>query len=242
MLTCWYAMISLMERRQEDNSGNHGSNDLAHRLREAVSRPLEDWREVYEGFSPVDLETGQRRPRMPPPGSDTRRAAVLVPIIVEGEAARVVYTVRKDHLADHAGQISFPGGSIEARDSSLLETALREAEEEIDLSPELVEVVGELEEMYIPPSNFRVSPFVGLLPPEAEMVLAPDEVEEIFTVPLKVLTANETFRKVLWRRDGRDYKVPVFAIEGPVPRNIWGATAAMTAALLARLRWREYRR
>src|SRR5215207_7543546 len=221
---------------------NDGLNSLADRLREAVSRPLGEWRDIYESFSPVDLETGERRPRVPPPDADSRRAAVLVPILMEGEEARVVYTVRKDHLADHAGQISFPGGSTESGDASLLETALREAEEEIDLSPDLVEVIGELEEMYIPPSNFRVSPFVGLLPPEAEMVLAPDEVEEIFTVTLKTLTANETFRKVLWRREGRDYKVPVFAIEGPVPRNIWGATAAMTAALLARLGWREYRR
>ena len=237
MLT--YAMISMMNKRQEDKGENHGRIDLADRLREAVSRPLNDWNEVYEGFSPVDLETGERRPRVPPPGSDSRRAAVLVPILVEGEDARVVYTVRKDDLADHAGQISFPGGSIESGDDSLMETALREAEEEIDLSPKLVEVVGELEEMYILPSNFRVSPFVGLLPPEAEMVLAPDEVEEIFTVSLATLAANETFQKVLWRRDGRDYEVPVFAIGG---RNIWGATAAMTAALLARLGWREYRR
>jgi 8-oxo-dGTP pyrophosphatase MutT (NUDIX family) len=235
-------MISMMNKRQEDKGENHGRNDLADRLREAVSRPLGDWNEVYEGFSPVDLETGERRPRVPQPGSDSRRAAVLVPILVEGDDARVVYTVRKDDLADHAGQISFPGGSIESGDDSLLETALREAEEEIDLSPDLVEVVGELEEMYIPPSNFRVSPFVGLLPPEAEMVLAPDEVEEIFTVSLATLAANETFQRVLWRRDGRDYEVPVFAIGGPVPRNIWGATAAMTAALLARLGWREYRR
>ena len=232
-------MISMMNKRQEDKGQNHGQRQFADRLREAVSRPLDDWNEVYEGFSPVDLETGERRPRVPPPGSDSRRAAVLVPILVEGEDARVVYTVRKDDLADHAGQISFPGGSIESGDGSLMETALREAEEEIDLSPELVEVVGELEEMYIPPSNFRVSPFVGLLPPEAEMVLAPDEVEEIFTVSLATLAANETFQKVLWRRDGRDYEVPVFAIGG---RNIWGATAAMTAALLARLGWREYRR
>src|SRR5687768_2345427 len=221
MLLYWYAMISLMERRQEDNGGNHGLNDLAHRLRKAVSRPLEDWREVYEGFSPVDLETGQRRPRVPPPGSDTRRAAVLVPIIVEGEDARVVYTVRKDDLADHAGQISFPGGSIEAGDGSLMQTALREAEEEIDLSPDLVEVIGELEEMYIPPSNFCVSPFVGLLPPEAEMVLSPDEVEEIFTVSLETLSDRETLRRVLWRHEGREYEVPVFAIGGQVPRNIW---------------------
>src|SRR5215213_1802943 len=117
-------MISVMNERQEDKGETHGLNDLANRLREAVSRPLDEWREVYEGFSPVDLESGERRPRVPPPGADTRRAAVLVPIIVEGEDARVVYTVRKDDLADHAGQISFPGGSMEARDASLLETAL----------------------------------------------------------------------------------------------------------------------
>src|ERR687889_33051 len=204
-----YAMISGMNKRRERDEP-YGRSDLADRLREAVSRPLEEWCEVYEGFSPVDLETGERRPRMPPPGTDSRRAAVLVPILVEGEDARVVYTVRKDDLADHAGQISFPGGSIESGDGSLMETALRESEEEIDLSPDLVEVVGELEEMY--------------------------------TVSRAPLTADETFRKVLWRRDGRDYEVPVFAIGGPVPRNIWGATAAITAALLARLGWRGYRR
>ena len=237
-------MISGMNERYERDEP-FGRGDLADRLREAVSRPLEEWREVYEGFSPVDLETGVRRPRVPLPGTDSRRAAVLVPILVEGGDARVVYTVRKDDLADHAGQISFPGGSIESGDGSLMETALREAEEEIDLRPELVEVVGELEEMYIPPSNFRVSPFVGLLPPEAELVLAPDEVEEIFTVSLDELLAPTTFRRVLWRHEGRDYEVPVLAVRGSdgasSRREIWGATAAMTAALLARLGWQQHR-
>jgi 8-oxo-dGTP pyrophosphatase MutT (NUDIX family) len=228
--------------RKDKGEVGEGSGPLAERLREAVVRPLDEWREVYESFSPVDIETGERRPRVPPPDVDSRRAAVLVPILLEGGDARVVYTVRKDDLADHAGQISFPGGSMEPGDGSLMETALREAEEEIDLRPGLVEVIGELEEMYIPPSNFRVSPFVGLLPPEAEMVIAPDEVEEIFTVSLKTLNARETLRKVDWRYEGRDYKVPVFAVEAGVPRNIWGATAAMTGALLARLGWREYRR
>jgi 8-oxo-dGTP pyrophosphatase MutT (NUDIX family) len=214
------------------------TKDLAARLRETLARPLDAWREVYESFSPVDVETGERRPRVPPTGVDSRRAAVLVPILLEPEGARLVYTVRRDHLPDHAGQISFPGGSMEPGDDSLLETALREAEEEIDLSPDLVEVIGELEEMYIPPSNFRVSPFVGLLPPEAELVIAPDEVEEIFTVSLDELMSPETFRKVLWRRDGRDYEVPVFAVEDSnTRREIWGATAAMTAALLVRLGW-----
>src|SRR3712207_1036757 len=205
----------------------------AARLREAIGRPLDAWREVYDSFSPIDVETGERRPRVPPPGADSRRAAVLVPVLLEPEGARLVYTVRRDHLPDHAGQISFPGGSMEPGDDSLLETALREAEEEIDLSPDLVEVIGELEEMYIPPSNFRVSPFVGLLPPEAELVMAPDEVEAIFTVSLDELMSPETFRRVPWTRDGRDYMVPVFAVEDSnARRNIWGATAAITASLL----------
>ncbi len=219
----------------------YSSGDLAARLREAVGRPLDRWREVYESFSPVDVETGERRPREPPPDADSRRAAVLVPVLLEPQGARLVYTVRKGHLQDHAGQISFPGGSLDPADDSLLHTALREASEEIDLSPNLVEVVGELEEMYIPPSNFRVSPFVGLLPPGAELVLAPDEVEEIFTAPMDELMAAETLRKVPWTRDGRLYEVPVFAVKGPPPREIWGATAMMTAALLARLGWTQYR-
>src|SRR5919107_1298972 len=228
-----------MDGRRE-NTG-FGGDGLAEQLRQALDRPFDAGGEVYESFSPIDVETGERRPRVAPPGANSRRAAVLVPILIQDGEARVVYTVRRGDLADHAGQISFPGGSIESGDGSLMETALREAEEEIDLSPGLVEVIGELEEMYIPPSNFRVSPFVGLLTPEAEMVLSPDEVEEIFTVPLTTLTAHGTFRKVLWSRDDRDYEVPVFAVEDPVLRNIWGATAAMTAVLLARLGWRGYR-
>ena len=223
-----------------DDTGDNKVREAAGRLRSALAEDLPEWREVYESFSPVDLATGERRGRVPPPGAETRRAAVLVPVLAEPDGLRVVYTVRKDDLQDHAGQISFPGGSMDPSDGSLLETALREAEEEIDLGRELVEVVGELEEMYIPPSNFRVSPFVGLLPPEAEMVLAPDEVEEIFTVPLDELLDPDTFRRALWRRDGRDYEVPIFAV-GPQRREIWGATAAMTAALLARLGWKGHR-
>ena len=182
--------------------------DVAARLREAVGWPLDTWRELYESFSPVDVETGERRPRVPPAGADSRRAAVLVPVLLEPEGARLVYTVRRGDLQDHAGQISFPGGGMDPADGSLRETALREAEEEIDL-----------------------------LPPEAEMVLAPDEVEAIFTVSLDELMAPETFRRVLWRRDGRDYMVPIFAVPGPPRREIWGATAAMTASLLVRLGW-----
>lgn len=210
------------------------SEDFAARIREAVNHPLDGWREVYESFSPVDLETGERRPRIPEPGEDCRRAAVLVPVLLEPEEARLVYTVRRDHLQDHGGQISFPGGAPEPRDNSLLATALREAEEEINLQPDTVEVIGELEEMYIPPSSFLVSPFVGLLREEAELTLDPEEVEAIFSVSLEEMMSSDSLKKVIWERDGRPCEVPIFAVEG---HEIWGATAAMTAGLLARLGW-----
>jgi 8-oxo-dGTP pyrophosphatase MutT (NUDIX family) len=229
-----YTMIKYMDESGENERTTNG--DLALRLRAAVSKPLRKWREVYEAFSPTDLETGEQRPRVPEPREDYRRAAVLVPILLAPEGGRLVYTLRNNELPDHAGQVSFPGGVPEPQDGSLLETALREAEEEIDLQPDIVETIGELEELYIPPSKFLVKPFVGLLPGEAEMALAPEEVEEIFSVPLEELMSPESFRKVVRKRDGRRYQVPVFAVAG---YEIWGATAAMTAALLARLGWRE---
>ena len=228
------------DARETGRGPEEQGRDEGQVLRSALAKPLAGWREVYESFSPVDVATGERRSRIPPPGESSRRAAVLVPILLEPDGPRVVYTVRRSDLQDHAGQISFPGGSMDPGDASLLETALREAEEEIDLGRDLVEIAGELEEMYIPPSDFRVSPFVGLLPPGAEMVLAPDEVEEIFTVSLDELLSPKTFRRVIWRRGGRDYEVPIFAVEGG-RREIWGATAAMTAALLARLGWEGHR-
>jgi 8-oxo-dGTP pyrophosphatase MutT (NUDIX family) len=200
-----------------------------------VARPLDGWREVYESFSPLNLETGERRPRAREPGEDWRRAAVLVPIVLEPKGARVVYTLRTGDLEDHAGQVSFPGGSPEPRDGSLLATALREAEEEIDLRPDTVEILGELEEMYVPPSRFLVRPFVGLLSEQAELVLAPEEVEAIFSVSLEELMSPEAFEKVVWEREGWPHEVPIFAVGG---HEIWGATAAMTAGLLARLGWR----
>ena len=204
------------------------------RLRRAVAKPLDPWREIYESFSPVDLQTGERRPRVPEPGTDCRQAAVLVPIMLASDGARVVYTLRTGELRDHAGQVSFPGGSPEPQDRSLLATALREAEEEVDLEPDLVEVIGELEDMYIPPSRFLVRPFVGILREEADLVLAPEEVEAIFSVSLEELMLPEAFKKVVWKREGRPHEVPVFAVGG---HEIWGATAAMTAGLLARLGW-----
>src|SRR5215207_4276195 len=110
---------------------------VAARLRKAVGRPLDAWREVYESFSPVDVRTGERRPRIPPAGADSRRAAVLVPVLLEPEGARLVYTVRRDHLPAPAGQIPFPGGSGGPGDGSVREPPLGEGGEEKDVTPTL---------------------------------------------------------------------------------------------------------
>ena len=209
-----------------------GDEPLERRLRRALGAPLPNWREVYDGFRPRDLATGRRRTRVPV--EDARRAAVLVPILLSPEGARVVYTLRTGGLRDHAGQVSFPGGGVDPGDASLLETALREAEEEVDLRRDLIEVIGELEDMYVPPSRFLVKPFVALLPPEAELVLAPDEVEAIFSVGLEELMSPPSLRTEVWEREGRPIEVPLFAVGG---HEIWGATAAMTANLLVRLGW-----
>lgn len=213
-------------------TGVGGDGTFGEKLRRAMGVPLPNWREVYDGFRPRILETGELRPRVP--DDDARRAAVLVPILQSPAGARIVYTLRTDALKDHAGQVSFPGGSVDPGDGSLLETALREAEEEVDLRRDLVEVVGELEDMYVPPSRFLVKPYVALLPPEADLVLAPDEVEAIFSVPLDELMSPENLRTEVWEREGRLMEVPHFAVGG---HEIWGATAAMTANLLVRLGW-----
>ncbi|WP_053057903.1 NUDIX hydrolase [Rubrobacter aplysinae] len=233
------------QENDADTAPNGSPGGFESRLRAATATPFEGWREVYESFSPVDLETGHRRPRTPPPNNGSRRAAVLIPVIPHAGGAHVLYTLRKGHLQDHAGQISFPGGGMEPSDGSLLETALRETREEVGLPRAEIEILGQLEEMYIPPSDYRVSPFVGLLPTRAELALAPEEVEEIFTVPLADLMSGSAFQRVPWSRDGRRYEVPVFAVDGVTVGGggtlrryeIWGATAAMTAGLLCRLGW-----
>src|SRR5919202_1975544 len=92
-----YTMIKYMDESGENERTTNG--DLALRLRAAVSKPLRKWREVYEAFSPTDLETGEQRPRVPEPREDYRRAAVLVPILLAPEGGRLVYTLGDNQVS-----------------------------------------------------------------------------------------------------------------------------------------------
>lgn len=154
-------------------------------------------------------------------------AAVLIPLIARGDAVSVLFTRRSDHLHHHPGQISFPGGRIEAFDASPTAAALRETEEEVGLDPERVELLGVLPE-YFNSTGFRVTPVVGLVHPPFELSLHEFEVAESFEVPLSFLMDRSNHQRLNMERGGVQrevYAVPYGE------RFIWGTTAAMLVSL-----------
>ncbi|WP_263787537.1 NUDIX hydrolase [Salinibacter grassmerensis] len=203
-------------------------SSLAPRLAERLGGPLPG-HEAHLRMAPryparqADLSVDTR---------DCREAGVLVLLRPDDAAPCVVLTVRRDHLPDHAGQISFPGGRREP-DESLSGTALREAEEEIDLSPASVDVLGALTPLFIPPSNFCVHPFVGHAPSTASLRPTDAEVGRILRVPLAHLLDPATRTTETRPLNGADVDVPYYDVAG---HTVWGATAMMLAEFLAVVR------
>lgn len=159
-----------------------------------------------------------------------RAAAVLVPVVTREELT-VLFTVRTAHLTSHAGQISFPGGKIDDTDTNALETALREAEEEIGLDRTHVEPLGYLDN-YRTGTGYCVLPVVALVRPGFELTLNAGEVADVFEVPLSFLMNSDNHQRHSreWRgRDRHFYAMPYGE------RFIWGATAGMIKNLQARL-------
>lgn len=163
-------------------------------------------------------------------GADVIPAAVLVPVIAR-RTLTVLFTLRTEHLARHAGQVSFPGGRIDLEDEDAATTALREAEEEIALSRSLVEPLGFLD-TYRTSTGFTVAPLVALVAPEHQVRPNPAEVAEIFEVPLAFLLdpANMTRDRRIWRGRERHFYALTFQ-----SRYIWGATAGMIRNMQQRL-------
>ena len=158
-------------------------------------------------------------------------AAVLFPIVLRDAGHTVLLTQRTAHLRDHAGQISFPGGRVEAHDATPMDTALRETEEEIGLSRERIEILGFLPE-YRTGTGFRVTPVVALVPPPFDLQPDPFEVAEIFEVPLAFLLdpANHQQHSLHYRGALRHYFAMPYG-----DYFIWGATAGMIRSLTERL-------
>jgi 8-oxo-dGTP pyrophosphatase MutT (NUDIX family) len=163
---------------------------------------------------------------------EVRPAAVLVPLVERPEGLHVLLTRRTEHLRDHAGQISFPGGGREPADTSAEATALREAEEEVGLARRHVQVLGRLPE-YHTVTGFHVTPVVALVQPGFELALDTFEVDEAFEVPLAFLMKPAHHRRHLFTYEGGQrlfLSMPWHGMgSSGQPREffIWGATAAM---------------
>ena len=184
------------------------------------------------------LEEGHRRTPILLPGDGieleelelgTAPAAVLV-AVVDRSRPTVILTLRPETMRKHPGQVSFPGGRIDPGDSGPVAAALREAQEEIGLRPEQVEVIGTAD-LYRTVTGFEVTPVVGVIPPDLPLAPHPGEVAALFEVPLDHLDPkHQVQRQAEWRGSLRTYYEIAWE-----DRRIWGATAAMIVNLSRRL-------
>jgi 8-oxo-dGTP pyrophosphatase MutT (NUDIX family) len=188
------------------------------------------WRHrIYQALDPaLDIEIEDERYL-----GDTvqhRAAAVLIPITDRAEPG-VILTQRPTWLRSHAGQVAFPGGKVDDSDENSIFAALREAEEELNIPPARVEVIG-VADTYYSGSGYSIAPVIGIIPPDLELQPNPQEVEDWFEVPLAFLLdpANSIKKETNWNGQQRSYYDMQWG-----ERRIWGVTAGIIANLVRRL-------
>ena len=162
----------------------------------------------------------------------SRAAAVLVPLYEAAGETYVVLIKRPDSMPSHKGEIAFPGGKVEATDDGVRATALREAHEEIGLSPDAVEVVAQLDGIGTVASRFTITPFVGFLAARPALDPNPREVVRVLEVPLSELLDPAWFHEERWDIFGTEGGVFFFDL---ADETIWGATARILTSFLAHL-------
>lgn len=160
-----------------------------------------------------------------------KQSAVLIPLISIEQQLHIVLTQRAHHLKHHAGQISFPGGRVDDSDINIVQTALREAYEEINLSGQNVEVIGQLQP-YQTISGYIIYPIVGFIDQISQLKASPDEVADIFTVPLQHFLSQQNYLTIPAEYNERRYPVTFIPYQ---KYNIWGATAAILKDLVAHI-------
>jgi 8-oxo-dGTP pyrophosphatase MutT (NUDIX family) len=161
--------------------------------------------------------------------SKMKISAVLVPVFFKAGQYHLLFIQRTERVKNHKGQISFPGGAYEKTDGLLLNTALREAEEEIGLAPKNVEVLGELDDTPTTTSNYIISPFVGVIPYPYAFKLDKWETEELIEVPIIALLDKNCFSESITIQNGEEIDTYFFKYGD---RSIWGATAKILKQFL----------
>jgi 8-oxo-dGTP pyrophosphatase MutT (NUDIX family) len=198
------------------------------------------WADLPPEARRLSLDEVRARLRRSPPGiapeslvPDSVAAAVLVPLVeVHGET-HALFIKRPETMSTHQGEIAFPGGKIDpAVDADVRAAALREAQEEIGLDPAAVEIVARLGGVATAASRFTISPFVGFLDRQPEIVPSPAEVVRVLQVPLSELMDASIYREERWDSFRLDMSVFFFEL---ADETIWGATARILTDLLTRL-------
>lgn len=160
--------------------------------------------------------------------SDQPQASVLIALTDHSNDPEVILTKRAARLSTHSGEIAFPGGKHDDTDPDLLYTALREAKEEVGLSPKQVEIIGPLGQV-MSKHGLKVTPWVGIVPKDVPLIPNPDELDEVFTVPLSFFMQEHRYCFDEIRFRGKTLYVPAWDFNGHI---IWGLTAYMLVELL----------
>ena len=164
------------------------------------------------------------------PADDARRGAVLALFYPKGSRTHIALILRPTYSGVHSGQVGLPGGGYEALDEDLMQTALREAYEEIGVPPHSVHILGQLSPLYVFASNYLVQPFVGWVPTRPNFRIDPYEVARLIEADLEQLLDPANRVEEEWTLRDRTATVPFYQIDG---ETIWGATAMILSELLA---------
>jgi 8-oxo-dGTP pyrophosphatase MutT (NUDIX family) len=195
---------------------------IIERLRQPLHRFQQD-------SIPENLENFTLHPGWPP-----RKAAVLIPFLRIDESWHLLYTRRTDNLAEHSGQVAFPGGSLEPDDVNTEMAALREAQEEIGLRPADVRILGQLPEI-LTITNYLVTPHIGVIPWPYELLLEIAEVSRVFTIPLNWLAEASHYHFVERQLPGSIQNITTVYYDTYDGETLWGVSAKITLDLIATL-------
>ena len=158
-----------------------------------------------------------------------KKSAVLIPLFPKNSSIYTIFILKQVYDGVHSGQVAFAGDKMEKEDKDLVTTALRETEEEIGISEDKITVIGKLSDLYIPPSNFLVTPVIGYAKEELHPIPCDEEVAATITTDLVELKNNHMADKTTINVRGHSISAPYYDVKGHV---VWGATAMILTELL----------